>query len=127
MVEDSQGLRLACAAAADLAACGQIEDGDAVTLAPDGQCVRRVSAMPAAARLAAEVALDLNRASEADLELLPGIGPKLAHAMVKERARRGGFRSLDELTLVKGIGPKKLAQLRALVRVVPVPLGAAAR
>jgi competence protein ComEA len=61
--------------------------------------------------------LDLNRAGLGDLLLLPGVGPKLAQRIVDERARRSGFRTVDELAAVKGVGPKKLEQLRRLVRV----------
>lgn len=61
--------------------------------------------------------LELNSASAADLELLPGVGPKLAERIVAERMRRGGFRSLDELRAVKGVGPHTLARLRPWLRV----------
>jgi len=61
-------------------------------------------------------ALDLNLASASDLLLLPGVGPKLARRIVEERAQRRGFKSLDELREVKGIGPTKLAQLRPWLR-----------
>ena len=61
--------------------------------------------------------LDLNQARVGDLLLLPGVGPKLAQRILEERLRRRGFARVDELSQVKGIGPSKLAQLRALVRV----------
>lgn len=70
-----------------------------------------------ATRLRAGEPLDLNRAALGDLLLLPGVGPKLAARIVEERARRGGFANVDQLAEVKGVGPKKLAQLRALVRI----------
>jgi competence ComEA-like helix-hairpin-helix protein len=60
--------------------------------------------------------LDLNRATAAELELLPGVGPRLARDIVQERTRRGGFRSLEALDAVRGIGPKKLAKLRPFLR-----------
>ena len=61
--------------------------------------------------------LDLNRAGLGDLLLLPGVGPKLAARILEERDKRAGFASVDQLGDVKGVGPKKLAQLRALVSV----------
>jgi competence protein ComEA len=64
--------------------------------------------------------LDLNAAVAGDLQLLPGVGPKLAQRIVDERMRRGGFRSLDELSDVKGVGPKTLEHVRALVTVRPI-------
>jgi competence protein ComEA len=61
--------------------------------------------------------LDLNRAAIGDLVLLPGVGPKLAARIVEERARLAGFESVEQLGTVKGVGPKKLAQLKMLVSV----------
>jgi competence protein ComEA len=61
--------------------------------------------------------LDLNTATEAQLETLPGIGPSLAHAIAQEREREGGFHSVDDLRRVRGIGDVRFAQLRPLVTV----------
>jgi competence protein ComEA len=61
--------------------------------------------------------LDLNAATLEELDELPGIGPATARAIIDERERRGGFRSVDELLDVRGIGPAKLEDLRPLVRV----------
>jgi len=61
--------------------------------------------------------LDLNAATEAQLEALPGIGPSLAQAIVAEREREGGFHTVDDLRRVRGIGDVRFAQLRPLVTV----------
>jgi competence protein ComEA len=61
--------------------------------------------------------VDLNAATAEQLDALPGVGPSTAAAILDERERRGGFRSVDELLDVRGIGPAKLEQLRELVRV----------
>jgi competence protein ComEA len=61
--------------------------------------------------------LDLNTATETQLEALPGIGPSLAQAIVAERDREGGFHSVDDLRRVRGIGDVRFAQLRPLVTV----------
>jgi competence protein ComEA len=63
--------------------------------------------------------LDLNRATEQDLDALPGVGAKLAARIMKYRQSVGVFRSLDELRAVKGIGKKKFEQIRLLVTVAP--------
>ena len=52
--------------------------------------------------------LDINRATAAQLEALPGIGPALAGRIVDYREENGGFLSVEELLNVEGIGPKKL-------------------
>ncbi|MFY9341328.1 MAG: helix-hairpin-helix domain-containing protein [Planctomycetota bacterium] len=59
----------------------------------------------------APVRIDVNRASVAELTVLPGIGPARAEAIVLARVRRGWFRSLDELGEVDGFGPGILAGL----------------
>jgi competence protein ComEA len=61
--------------------------------------------------------LDLNTATEAQLEALPGIGPSLAQAILEEREREGGFHSVDDLRRVRGIGDVRFTQLRPLVTV----------
>ncbi len=63
--------------------------------------------------------LELNRATEAELTGLPGIGPALAGRIVALREAQGKFRSVDELEKVAGIGPSLLERLRPLVTVSP--------
>jgi competence protein ComEA len=60
--------------------------------------------------------IDVNRATEAELQRLPGIGPKRAQQIVAERAKTP-FRSVEELRRVTGIGPKTLDRLRPYVLV----------
>jgi competence protein ComEA len=61
--------------------------------------------------------LDLNTATEAGLDELPGVGPVLAGRIIAWRSQHGRFTSVDELAEVPGIGPKVLERLRPLVRV----------
>jgi len=63
------------------------------------------------AAAAAGPLVDLNSATVAQLEALPGIGPSKAQAIVDER-KNGKFASIDDLERVKGIGPAIVAQLR---------------
>lgn len=62
-----------------------------------------------------ETPLDLNRATSAELEALPGIGAVKAAAILAVRDAQGGFRTMDELEAVRGIGPALVAKLRPLV------------
>lgn len=61
--------------------------------------------------------LDLNAATQAQLEELPGIGPALAGAILRYRDEHGGFRSVGELQEVRGIGEARFADLEGLVTV----------
>lgn len=63
--------------------------------------------------------LDLNRASAGELEALPGIGTVLAQRVIAFRTAAGGFRTVDDLREVKGIGTKKFDRLKTLVTVLP--------
>ena len=65
--------------------------------------------------------LDLNSATARQLEALPGIGPVIANRIVQLRERRGGFRSIEQLRQVPGIGAKRLAAIRELVMLGPLP------
>ncbi len=58
----------------------------------------------------------LNTATADQLDTLPGVGPVLAQHIIDYRTRQGGFRSVDELREVNGIGERRFADLRNLVR-----------
>ena len=64
--------------------------------------------------------IDLNNASGAALETLPGIGPALAGAIVSFRESNGPFQSVEELVNVPRIGPLTLDKIRLLVTVSAV-------
>lgn len=63
--------------------------------------------------------VDINEADWPELSTLPGIGEALARRIVESRATDGNFADVDELTRVRGIGPKTLEQLRPYLRPVP--------
>ncbi|WP_443077065.1 helix-hairpin-helix domain-containing protein [Streptomyces sp. SP18CS02] len=60
--------------------------------------------------------VSLSTATVEQLDTLPGVGPVLARHIVDHRVRHGGFRSVDELRQVNGIGDRRFADLRPLVR-----------
>ena len=63
--------------------------------------------------------LDVDRATAAEFERLPGIGPALAARIVADRASNGPFGSPGGLLRVRGIGPKTLDRLRPFLRPAP--------
>jgi competence protein ComEA len=59
--------------------------------------------------------VSLNTATVEQLDALPGVGPVLAQHIIDYRTQHGGFRSIDELREVNGIGDRRFADLRPLV------------
>ena len=59
-----------------------------------------------------EQRVDLNLATSAELELLDGIGPKLAARIIANRDERGSFATVESIRRVKGIGPKTVEKNR---------------
>jgi competence protein ComEA len=65
---------------------------------------------------AAQGPLDINTATAEQLDALPGVGPSTAAKIVAEREKNGPFKSVEDLSRVPGIGPKKVDALKDLVR-----------
>ena len=70
--------------------------------------------------------LDLNRASREELIEVPGIGPRMAQAIVDLRHKKGSFSRVEDLLEVSGIKEKKLAALTVYLEVVPLKISTAA-
>src|ERR1700752_2364992 len=56
--------------------------------------------------------IDINSASSAQLQEVPGIGPATADKILQMRKSYGAFKSVDDLLSVRGIGPKRLEKMR---------------
>jgi competence protein ComEA len=63
--------------------------------------------------------LNLNTATAAQLVSLPGIGAKTAERIVEYRQKNGGFKKIEELMNVRGVGEKSFLKLKALITVTP--------
>jgi competence protein ComEA len=74
-------------------------------------------ATPAAPTAAAP--LNLNTATQAQLETLPGIGPAVAARIIEHRQKNGNFKKVEELMNVKGIGEKSFLKIKALISIAP--------
>lgn len=96
----------------------KLTDGELVTIGvspPPGVAAAPGADTPAGGPAAGPV--NLNTATAAQLEALPGIGPVLAQHIVDYRTRHGQFRSIDELQQVEGLGAARFKQLKPLVTV----------
>ena len=98
----------------------KIADGQRVLVQRVGEAAPAGSASPGGSDGGSadpSALVSLNSATQAELEALPGIGPTLAEAIITERERRGGFRSVNELRDVRGIGEKRFADLKDKVTI----------
>ena len=82
----------------------------------------RTDARPAKAA----VVVNLNTASSAELETLPGVGAKMAARIIEYRQKKGPFKKVEELMNVQGIGEKNFLKLKPQLTVGPAGKGDAA-
>lgn len=64
--------------------------------------------------------LDLNRATQEELVGVPGIGPRMAQAIVELRSGKGSFTRIEDLLVVTGIKEKKLAEIAEYLEIAPL-------
>lgn len=117
LVTLSAGARVADAIAA---AGGVIPSADVtgINLAErlaDGQMIFIGNAQ--SLELSSDPRINLNLATETDLDSLPGVGPVMAGRIIAWRESNQRFHSIEELQEVPGIGPKVFANLKPLVRI----------
>lgn len=61
--------------------------------------------------------INLNTATSEELQLVPGIGPVTAEKILQMRKSYGAFKSVDDLSAIRGIGPKRLEKMRKYLTV----------
>jgi competence protein ComEA len=69
------------------------------------------------ARAVKPALVNLNTATAVELEVLPGVGPKVAARIVEYRKTKGPFKKIEELMNVQGIGEKAFLKIRAQITV----------
>ena len=79
---------------------------------------RTVSGKVAAKKITADNPLDINRATIAQLDTLPGIGPVTAQRIIDYRTKAGRINAVDELKKISGLGGVKFEEIKALLRVL---------
>jgi competence protein ComEA len=91
-----------------------------VTLLPASPLAQQTSSSQTAPAPASPI--NLNTATAADLEKLPGVGPATAARIIEYRQKNGNFKKAEELMNVQGIGEKTFLKLKSLVTVAPPKL-----
>jgi len=84
--------------------CGDIKNGLSIRILNNGYVICKD--MSAYKRITLRITISINKEGVYGLCAIPGIGPSIAKEIIKEREKRGGFKSLDELLSVHGIGTK---------------------
>ena len=79
---------------------------------------RTVSGKVAAKKITIDNPLDINRATIAQLDTLPGIGPVTAQRIIDYRTKAGRINAVDELKKISGLGGVKFEEIKALLRVL---------
>ncbi|MBI5328178.1 MAG: ComEA family DNA-binding protein [Deltaproteobacteria bacterium] len=93
----------------------EIKNGSKITINKDGSA--DTGFMSGEKRLIFAIPLNINKATAQDFEALPGIGPNLAEKIIETRKRLDGFKTVDDLKKVKGIGEKKIEKVREMISV----------
>jgi competence protein ComEA len=97
----------------------KVVDGQQIVVPQRGSAAGVAAGQPAASTGDATPSgppISLNSATAEQLDTLDGVGPATAQKILQWRQAHGGFRSVDDLGQVPGIGPKKLAALRGRVQ-----------
>lgn len=92
-----------------------LEDGEKVEVPRKARLAREGEPSTEVARVSKVTKVNVNTASAQELEVLPEIGPSLAQRIIEHRKEHGPFRRPEDLLAVKGIGPKKLEQIRPFI------------
>jgi competence protein ComEA len=100
---------------AQLNLASPLSDGDRIYVPEVGEALPPPPPSPSGPTDTTPGPVDVNRATAEQLQVLPGVGPATAAAIVTERELNGPFSSFDDLERVPGIGPAKLAALTGLV------------
>lgn len=86
---------------------------------PSAAVAQSKGAARSAAKPSSTAIVNLNTASAADLEGLPGIGAKTAALIVEYRQKNGPFKKVEDLMNVRGIGEKNFLKLKPQISVAP--------
>jgi competence protein ComEA len=88
-----------------------------VSVAAAAQEAARPAAKASASSASSGTTINLNTATQAQLETLPGIGKSTAERILEYRQKNGGFKKVEDLMNVRGIGEKSFLKMKPLITV----------
>jgi competence protein ComEA len=88
-----------------------------LAIAVAAPAAQKAPAAKSATTATAAAPVNLNTATQAQLESLPGIGPSAAQRILEYRQKNGSFKKIEDLMNVKGIGEKSFLKLKPLITV----------
>lgn len=96
---------------------GALKNKTGIGAVPQGNVAGNTAKSPndAAAGVESPFPVNVNIATQLELETIPGIGPALARRIIEYRSAHTNFSSLDDLTKIKGIGKKKLEKIKSYI------------
>jgi competence protein ComEA len=94
----------------------RVADGQTTTIEPNRKPVDSIPKSSRSTKAPPAQPIDINEATAAQLQMLPGIGPIRARQILEAR-QKGAFENVDDLRRVSGIGPKTLERLRPYIKV----------
>ena len=92
--------------------------GALIAAAPSDVAAQEKATKPKAAP-SVTTPVNLNTATVSDLQALPGVGVATARLIIEHREKNGGFKKVEELMNIKGIGEKSFLKLKPMVTVAP--------
>lgn len=93
----------------------EVKSGSKIVINKDGPV--DIGLMSGEKHLIFSIPLDINKATAQDFEALPGIGAKMAEQIIETKERLGGFKNIDDIKKVKGLGEKKFERIRELISI----------
>lgn len=99
-----------------------MEDGEKIYIPKKGENIsdtlgQTFSTTQTASDINKTVKININKASQAELETIPGVGPSTAQKIITYRNEKGKFKSLEDIKNISGIGDAKYEKMKDYIKI----------